>query len=89
MVRKSSILFSVIFSVHLVASFIAWSFAPGNVAGRAVIVSVAWKTLSFPLFEVLSEPILTAHFGVSLAVNSLLWAVTITAAIALVSSRRP
>jgi len=74
--------FVVLFGIHLVGSFVAWSLAPGNVVPRAgqmytLAQRVAWPIFSFPLFYVLPAGVATTSFEWVLVMNSLAVALAI------------
>jgi hypothetical protein len=67
--------FIILFIAHLVASFTAWAFAPGNVVPRTANVyslaqRIAWPVFSFPVFYVVPPTISTTSFETLLVVNS-------------------
>jgi len=88
--------FTVVFGIHLVGAFVAWSLAPGNVvphpgAKYGVIQTNAWPIFAFPLFYILPEGSTTIEFEPLLVLNSLCVAfvVALIALIAYVRSVKP
>jgi hypothetical protein len=74
--------FVVLFGIHFVGSFLAWSFAPGNVVPRVrqaytLLQRVAWPIFSFPLFYVLPAGASTTSFESVMVLNSLAVALAI------------
>jgi hypothetical protein len=81
--------FGVLFGIHLVGSFLAWSVAPGNVVPRAGTAytlpqRIAWPIFSFPLFYVLPTGVATTTFEWVMVMNSL--AVALAIAIAIIAT---
>ena len=63
--------------VHLVLQFIAWSYSSGNTAtitdNQNFLQRVVWPIFSFPTFWLLSEPLTTEFFWITLVINSAIW----------------
>lgn len=81
--------FMLLFVMHLVGSFVAWSLAPGNVVPHAektaaLMQRVAWPIFSFPLFYVVPENVSTTSFESVLVMNSVLVAFGILLATSLI-----
>ena len=66
--------FVVVFGIHLVGSFVAWSLAPGNVVPQesyGLLQRIAWPIFEFPLFKFLPDNVTTTSFESILVLNSL------------------
>src|SRR6266849_2153824 len=76
--------FALVFAVHVVASFSAWAFAPGNVVphsqkGYGLVQPIAWPIFSFPTFYLAPGRAATTSFEALLVVNSLIVAAVVIA----------
>jgi hypothetical protein len=85
--------FVLLFVLHVVASFAAWSFAPGNVVPHpqqeyALVQRVAWPIFSFPTFYVAPRPVATTSFEPLLILNSLVAAAGVIAIVGVFTSAR-
>jgi len=85
--------FALLFAVHVVASFAAWSFAPGNVVPHAqqdygFLQRVAWPVFSFPTFYLVPGPVATTSFGLLLILNSLIVAAAVVTIVMVARRRR-
>jgi hypothetical protein len=86
--------FVLLFVVHVVASFAAWSFAPGNVVPHpgqqyALVQRIAWPIFSFPTFYVAPGPAATTSFEPLLILNSLVVAAAVMAIVMMWRTFRP
>jgi len=79
--------------LHSTATFLAWTFSPGNMAVQPL--SPPWlqvnalAILAAPLSWLLPESIATDFFWGVLALNSCLWALTAAAILAFLVPKRP
>ena len=66
--------FILVFGIHLVGSFMAWSLAPGNVVPQpsySLLQRIAWPIFELPLFPLLPDDVTTRSFEPLLVLNSL------------------
>lgn len=82
------VLFVIIFSAHIMAQFVFWSFAQGNAAiNLNSVYTKVWSVISLPLFGLLSRKLTNELFWFVFICNSLVWALVCSALVGVIKNK--